>query len=162
MQYQVNPMPQTQEKHQKPRFWLFGSFKETFLWLFNDPAWVVQWPTHANHLVLSRYAISSQSNAPNLRKAPKTSFLAVWIIQKGIFMNFEWSRKGDTTTNSCALFSSIKICNIKSIRCPKREKLAETHMDHSKGLKRVDASHGKLFKKRTVFFPDMRFSRWYS
>ena len=65
-------------------------------------------------------------------------------------------------TNSCAPFSSIKICNIQSIRCLKREKLAETHMDHSKGPKRVDASHGKLFLKRTRFFLGMRFSLWYS
>ena len=108
MQYQVDPMHQTQENGQKPHFWLFGSFKKAF------------------------------------------------------FVNFEWSSMGDTMANSCAPFSSIKICNIESIRCPKREKLAETHMDHSKGPKRVDASHGKDFKKRTGSSTDMRFSRWYS
>ena len=159
----------------------------------------------------------SWSDAPNWRKWPKTSFLAIWIIQKGIFsefwmiqhgrygsplvkiilynhymqfevnpmhltqengqkphfwlfgsfkkaffVNFEWSSMGDTMANSCASFNSIKICNIGSIWCPKREKLAETHMDHSKGPKRVDASYGKRFKKRTRFFRNMRFSRWYS
>ena len=88
-----------------------------------------------------------------------------WLFgsfKKAFFVNFEWSSMGHTMVNSCAPFSSIKICNIESIRCPKSEKLAETHMDHSKGPKRVDASHGKLFKKITGFFPDMRFSRWYS
>ena len=43
------------------------------------------------HLVLSQYAISSRSNRPNSRKWPKTSFLAFWIIQKWIFVIFEWS-----------------------------------------------------------------------
>ena len=31
MQYKVNPMHQTQENGQTPRFWLFGSFKKAFL-----------------------------------------------------------------------------------------------------------------------------------
>ena len=35
-------------------------------------------------------------------------------------------------------------------------------MDHSKGPKRIDASHGKHFIKRTRFFLGMRFSPWYS
>ena len=43
------------------------------------------------HLVLSQYAISSRSNRPNSRKWPKNYFLAVWIIQKCIFVVFEWS-----------------------------------------------------------------------
>ena len=71
-------MPQTQENGQKHVFWLFGSFKKAFLWFLNDPAWAIQWPTHAHHLVLSKYAISSQSDAPNPRYRPKTD----WIIQK--------------------------------------------------------------------------------
>ena len=69
---------------------------------------------------------------------------------------------GDRMAKLCTPFSSIKICNIKSIQCLNREKLAETHMDHSKWPKHVDASHGKLFKKRTGSSTDMRFSRWYS
>ena len=43
------------------------------------------------YLVLSQYAILSRSNRPNSRKWPKTSFLALWIIQKCIFLIFEWS-----------------------------------------------------------------------
>ena len=43
------------------------------------------------HLVLKQYAISSRSNRPNSRKLPKTSFLGFWIIQKWIFVIFEWS-----------------------------------------------------------------------
>ena len=92
----------------------------------------------------------------------KPGFWLFGSFKTAFFVDFEWSSMGDTMANSCAPFSSIKICNIESIRCPKREKLAETHMDHSKGPKRVDASHGKLFKKITGTFPDMRFSRWYS
>ena len=48
-------------------------------------------PKVGKHLVLSQYAISSRSNRPNSRKWPKTSFLAFWIIQKWIFVIFEWS-----------------------------------------------------------------------
>ena len=54
MQYKVDPMHQTQENGQKPLFWLFGSFKKAFLRFLNDPAWVIRWPTHADHLVLSK------------------------------------------------------------------------------------------------------------
>ena len=71
MQYEVNVMHPTQENDQKSCFWLFGSFKKAFLRFLNDPAWVIGWPTHAHHLVLLTYAISSQSNAPNSRKWQK-------------------------------------------------------------------------------------------
>ena len=76
MQYQVELMLQTQEKGQKPGFWLLGSFKKAFFWFLNDPAWALPWLAHAHQLVLSKYAISSQSNAPNSSKWPKTWFLA--------------------------------------------------------------------------------------
>ena len=88
MHYQVNLMHQTQENGQKSKFWLFGSFKKSFLWFLNDPAWVIWWKTHEHHLVLLKYPISSQSDAPNLRNWAKTSFLAIWIIQKGYFCGF--------------------------------------------------------------------------
>ena len=48
-------------------------------------------PKVGKHLVLSQYAISSRSNRPNSRKWPKTSFLALWVIQKCTFVTFEWS-----------------------------------------------------------------------
>ena len=79
MQYQVNRMHKTQEKVQKPHFWLFGSFKKAFFWFLNDPTWVIWCSNHAEHLVLTKYAISSRSNARKSRNWPKT----LWIIQKG-------------------------------------------------------------------------------
>ena len=146
MQYQVDPTDQTQENGQKPLFWLFGSFKNAFLWLLNDPSrpgnlteswktfntiticniksiqetklqkmaenlyfgyldhskmhfcdfWMilhhlVTLPKVGKHLALSQYAISSRHKRPNSRKWPKTSILALWIIQKCIFLIFEWS-----------------------------------------------------------------------
>ena len=48
-------------------------------------------PNVGKHLVLSHYATSSRSNRPKSRKWPKTSFLALWVIQKCIFVTFEWS-----------------------------------------------------------------------
>ena len=136
MQYQVNPMHQIQENGQKPQFWLFGSFKNAFFWFLNDQAWVIWWPNDAHRLVLSKYAISSQSDAPNSGKWPKNSFLAIWITQKGIFGIFEWSSMADTMAKLCKPFSSIEICNIKSIRCTKFKKMAKNlifgYLDHSK------------------------------
>ena len=52
---------------------------------------LVTLPNLGKHLVLSQYAISSRSNNANSRKWPKTSFLALWIIQKCISVMFEWS-----------------------------------------------------------------------
>ena len=59
--------------------------KRHFLWCLNDPAWRIWQSTCQDHLVESKYAIWSLSDAPNSRKWSKTSFLAIWIIQKGIF-----------------------------------------------------------------------------
>ena len=146
MQYQVDPIDQTQENARKPIFWPFGSFKNAFLWSLNDPSWpgniaepwktfssfticniksiqqcklqemvktlifgsmdhskmhfrdvwmilhdLITLPKVGKHLVLSQYATSSRSNRPNSRKWPKTSFGALWIIQKCISGFFEWS-----------------------------------------------------------------------
>ena len=146
MQYQVNPKDLSPENGQKPPFWHFGSFKNAFLTLLNNPSWAIKAPKRWNsfssiiisniksiqqtkvqkmgknlifgplvhskmhicgiwmilhdlvmlpnagkHLFLSHYAISRRSSRPKSRKWPKTSFLALWIIQKCIFVTFEWS-----------------------------------------------------------------------
>ena len=52
---------------------------------------LIMLPYVEKHLVLSQYAIPSRSNRPKSRKWPKTSFLTFWIIQKCIFVIFEWS-----------------------------------------------------------------------
>ena len=44
MQHQVDPTTQYPENGQKPPFWHFGSFKNAFLRLLNDPAWAISWP----------------------------------------------------------------------------------------------------------------------
>ena len=127
-------------------FWLFGSFKNGFSWILNDPAWpgtlatccktlstiticntksiqqakllkmaknlifglldyskmhfcyvwmilhdLVTLPNVKKLFVLSHYAIPSRSNNANSWKWPKTLFLALWIIQKCIFVVLEWS-----------------------------------------------------------------------
>ena len=68
MQDRVKPLSQTQENGQKPHFWLFGSFKKAFLWFLNDSAWAIWQPTWQDHLVQSKYAIWSRSDAQNLNK----------------------------------------------------------------------------------------------
>ena len=39
-----------------------------FLWILNDPLWAIPPPTHAHHLVLAKYAISSRSEVRNAIK----------------------------------------------------------------------------------------------
>ena len=75
----------------KSSFWLFESFKMPFYEFWTILHDLVMFPNVRKHLVLSQYAISSRSNRPNPRKWPKTSFLALWIIQKCICVTFEWS-----------------------------------------------------------------------
>ena len=113
----------------------FGSLDHSKMH-FSD-FWMIQLdlvtlPKVGKHLVLSQYAISSQSNRPNSRKLPKTSFLAFWIIQKCIFLLFEWSSMSHIMTKLLTPFSIVKICNIKLIRWTKLKKMANNWMDHSK------------------------------
>ena len=84
------------------------------------------------HLFLSHYAISSRFKTRNSRKWPKTPFLALWIIQKCIFLLFEWSSMSHIMTKLLTPFSIVKICNIKLIRWTKLKKMANNWMDHSK------------------------------
>ena len=80
MQYQVDPTDLSPENGQKPVFLHFGSFKNAFLWLLNDPAWALSQPNCCDHLVLSEYAISSWCDGPNSRKRQ----ISGWIIQNGL------------------------------------------------------------------------------
>ena len=93
-------------------------------------------PTCQDHLVKPKYAFSSRSKAQNSRKWPKTSFLALWIIQQGISVIFEWSSMGVMRAHLSRSFSTIIICNLKSIRCTKLKKMTKNlifgSLDHSK------------------------------
>ena len=91
MQHQVDPTDQSPEIGQKPLFWLFGSFKMHFcdIWMILHD--LVMFLNAGIHLIRLHYAISGLSNRPKSRKWPKTSFLALWIIQKCVFVTFEWS-----------------------------------------------------------------------
>ena len=83
--------PKSRKWPLKSSFWLFESFKMPFYEFWTILHDLVMLPNVRKHLVLSQYAISSRSNRPNSRKWPKTSFLALWIIQKRIFVIFDWS-----------------------------------------------------------------------
>ena len=113
-------------------FGLFDHSKKHFcdLWMILHD--LVTLPKVGKHLVLSQSAISSRSNRPNSRKRPKTSFLALWIIQKCIFLIFEWSSMSHIMAKLLRPFSIAKICNIKLIRWTKLKKMANNWMDHSK------------------------------
>ena len=88
MQYQVDPT------HPSPENLVFGTLDHSkmhfcYVWMILHD--LVTLAKVKKHLVLSQYAISSRSNRPNSRKWPKTSVLALWIIQKCIFVIFEWT-----------------------------------------------------------------------
>ena len=89
MQYQVDPTDQTQENGQKPLFGSLDHSKMHFCDLGMILHHLVSLPKVKKHLVPSKYAISSRTNRPNSRKWPKTSFLALWIIQKCFLETFE-------------------------------------------------------------------------
>ena len=110
---------------------------------------LVTLPKVGKHLVLSQSAISSRSNRPNSRKWPKTSFLALWIIQKCIFLIFEWSSMSHIMAKLLRPFSIVKICNIKLIRWTKLKKMANNWMDHSK---RPTRRTKKILKSLPGFF----------
>ena len=110
---------------------------------------LVTLPKVGKHLVLSQSAISSRSNRPNSRKWPKTSFLALWIIQKCIFLIFEWSSMSHIMAKLLRPFSIVKICNIKLIRWTKLKKMANNWMDHSK---RPTRRTKKNLKRQPEFF----------
>ena len=81
MQYQVDLTDQTPENGQKPTFWLFGSFKNTFAWILNDhsrPANLAQtWKTLSTITTCNIKSIQQTK----LNKRAKTSFLVFWVIQ---------------------------------------------------------------------------------
>ena len=115
-------MNQSQENGWKPHFWLFGSFKKAFLWFLNDPAWLIRWSNRAYHLVLSKYAISNQSDVPNSRKWPKTSFFVLFCTiyaHYACIINYAWPI---TMVTCWETFSTTIICDIESIRATKVEK----------------------------------------
>ena len=164
MQYQADPTDRSPENGQKPLFWLFGSFKNAFLWHLNDPSWpgnvaecwnslstilmciiksiqqtklrkmaknlflarwiiqklhfsdfwmilhdLVRLPNPEKHLVPSQYTISSWSNRPKFQKWLKTSFWALWIIQKCIFVALDWPFM---TWQRCQMLENIQYYHI--------------------------------------------------
>ena len=116
---------------------------EIFWMILHD---LVTLPKVGKHLLPLQHAISSRSNGPNPRKWPKTSFLALWIIQKCIFVTFEWSSIADIMAKLLGSFSIIKICNTKLIRSTKLKKTANNWIDHSKQPTR----HTKNFLKNQL------------
>ena len=90
--------------------------------MFNE---LLPLPKIEKHFVLSQYAISTQSKRQNYRKWSKTSFLALWIIEKCILVIFEWSSRPDYVALCWKTFSTITICIIKSIQQTKLQKMAK-------------------------------------
>ena len=93
-------------------------------------------PYNKKHWVLSQYALSSLSKQPNSRYWHKSSFRAFWVIQKCIFVTFEWSSMCHIVAKLFEPSCTITICIIKSIQETKLQILAQIvllrTLDHSK------------------------------
>ena len=80
-----------------------------------------------------QYQVDPTDQTPENGQKP---FLALWIIQKCILVIFEWSSWPDNVALSWKTFSTITICNIKSIQQTKIQKMAKNlffgSLDHSK------------------------------
>ena len=93
-QYAISSRSNRPKSKKRPKTYLFGTLDHSkmhfcdFWMILHD---LVLLPKVEKHLVPSKYAISSRSNRPNSIKWPKTSILALWIIQKCIFLIFQWS-----------------------------------------------------------------------
>ena len=100
-----------QTKHQKTAQNLFFRTLDHSKMHFRD-FWIilsdlVTYPNVGKHLELSKYAISSRFKRSKSRKQPKTSFLAIWIIQKCVFLTFEWSSMRDMIVKLLTSSSTI-------------------------------------------------------
>ena len=88
------------------------------------------------HLVRSQYAISSRSNRPNSRKWPKTVFWLIGSLKNALLWFLNDPSWPGNVAESWKTFSTIMICNIKSIQQIKLQKMAENlffgSLDHSK------------------------------
>ena len=156
MQYQVSRTNQTQKMAKNLTYVALEHSKMQFC-----PFWMilhnlVTVPNVGNHLVLSQYAVSSRFHRRKSWIWPKTSFLAIWIIQKCIFVTFEWSSMSDIIAKLLIPFSIIKMCNIKLIQRTKLMKMTNNWMDHSK---RPTRRTKKNLKNLSGFFRTCGFRR---
>ena len=55
-------------KSRKPCFWHFGSFKNAFFWLLNDPKWAILWLKCKHHLVATRICHIRQIEVTKVNK----------------------------------------------------------------------------------------------
>ena len=122
MQYEVNPMDQSQYNG----LWLF--FAWIMLIMHN---WLIMHGllTSKNvekHFALSSFAISDESNQPNLTKRPETSIWALFCISYANKLCRTWAIP---TPNRLRLFRNIKIFNMKTSWCTKLMKMAKNQIE---------------------------------
>ena len=122
--YQVDLRPQTRKNGQKPHFSLFFA---QFMHIMHASIMHDQWPSiHVEkHLGIPWYAISSESETPNLRKLTKTSFLALFCTIYAHYAHIFNGAWPITTARSWNIFRTIIICNIESIRATRVTKMAK-------------------------------------
>ena len=136
MQHQVDQTDQSPENDRKPLFWLFGSFKNAFLWHLNDPSWpgnVAEcWKAFSTITICNIESIQQTK----LKKMTKNLFFGSLDHSKCILVIFEWLSWPDNIALCCKTFSTITICNIKSIQQTWLQKNAKNlffgSLDHSK------------------------------
>ena len=114
MQYQISPRDQTQEKGQKPLFWLLGPFKRPFggFWMIlPDQVLSKRWQTFRTFIICNNKLIEETK----LLIMAKNLIFSNSDHSKCTFLIFDWSSMSCTMAKSCKPFSSFKICNIELI-----------------------------------------------
>ena len=97
---------------------------------------LVMLPYAGEHLVLSHYAISSRSNRPKSRKWPKPLFWLFGSFKNELLWHLNDPSWSGNVVECWKTFSTITLCNIKSIQQIKLQKMAKNlffgSLDHSK------------------------------
>ena len=128
MRYQVDPTDQTPDNGLKHLFWLFGSFKNAFLWSLNDPSWpgnvAESWKTFSTITICN----IKSTQQTKLMKMAKNLFFGALDHSKMHFFDF-WMIQHDQKL--LTPFSTIIICNIESIRGSTIEIMAKTCFMHN-------------------------------
>ena len=81
-----------------------------FSWIWVNPR-----PSNEDHLTLSTYTISEQSDQPKPRKQSKPSFLALFCINYADNALLIMRNMSDVLAKSLTTFNTIQISNIESL-----------------------------------------------
>ena len=136
---------------QKNIYWLFGSLKNGFLWFLNDPSQpgkIAKCRKTFNYITICNIKSIQETK---LQKMAKNLYFGSLDHSKMHFLDF-WMIQHDQKL--LTPFSTIIICNMKSIRPTKLEKLTKDWRDHSKFIRvarKRSQKENQIFPGHAVF-----------